>query len=85
MFCFLTRESISRSNDTWGLGCLMFEVFNGRLMKRGALKSTAKVGRSSGDDVKQSVRTELGGSSCWGGGTQVLYIRWCGGVRGLAG
>ena len=38
----------SRSNDTWGLGCLMFEVFNGQLMKRTALKSTAKVGLVAG-------------------------------------
>ena len=41
---FLTTVSVPRSNDTWGLGCLMFEVFNGQLMKRNALKSTAKVG-----------------------------------------
>ncbi|XP_043214943.1 N-terminal kinase-like protein [Amphibalanus amphitrite] len=40
------RLTTAWSNDTWGLGCLMFEVFNGQLMKKTALKSTAKLPQS---------------------------------------
>ena len=34
----------SRASDMWGLGCLIWEVFNGTLPRTAALKSLGKVG-----------------------------------------
>ena len=33
-----------RSSDMWGLGCLIWEVFNGPLPRTNALKAFGKVG-----------------------------------------
>ncbi len=34
---------VSRSTDMWGLGCLVWEVYNGPLTQVSALRNTAKV------------------------------------------
>lgn len=43
---FLTNRFViiyNRSTDMWGLGCLIWEVFNGSLSQINSLKSVGKV------------------------------------------
>lgn len=44
-----------RSADMWGLGCLIWEVFNGSLSRTGSLKSVGKIPKSLVPDYVQLV------------------------------
>ena len=44
-----------RSADMWGLGCLIWEVFNGPLQKTGSLKSVGKIPKNLITDYVQLV------------------------------
>ncbi len=54
--CFSTFDWCHncRSADMWGLGCLIWEVFNGSLPRTGALKSLGKVLRRNGPQFLRS-------------------------------
>ena len=51
--CYYTSEIVTnevtsyRSTDIWGLGCLVWEVFNGPLPQVSALRNTSKVRHDS--------------------------------------
>ncbi len=49
---------ITRSADMWGLGCLIWEVFNGTLPKTSALKSLGKVSGRDATVVGMLTTTE---------------------------
>ena len=44
-----------RSADMWGLGCLIWEVFNGSLSRTGSLKSVGKIPKNLVPDYVQLV------------------------------
>ena len=44
VFCWVfVRVCVCRSVDMWGLGCLLWELFNGSLTQASALRNTSKV------------------------------------------
>lgn len=56
--CLTNRFGIiyDRSTDMWGLGCLIWEVFNGSLSQINSLKSVGKVSASM---IKSDLHCDL--------------------------